>query len=528
MRFPECHFDVKMRLTQRHLDVKMKLPEHAKMIGFLSTILALVVFVSFLWLVNTENVLSQTCRIPKPNFTNEIPVNPSRTASNCEDVNIGYFAWRAFVALNSPTEGKIGDAANTPRVWEQYQFPEQVFKPERTGTNPLSHTLRFTEFGSKFGSKKSTSEFTQLALNLIQQAGGDGLEEFSTLLLGLKPLVDRRGNYILNEVRMNPVEAKQILSQGWDSVEGLGSFANFCKSFQLMCSARNPGGTYPPQNSNGKICNNNVPCLVEGGNDSVGTMEIKAAWMVLPDSDTPLPPDLEPSSLPDPAEYYTTTRVLSVETPDSNEGAKHRVVEVPVALVGFHILQKTSQQGWIWSTFEHIDNAPDDRDLPTTKHYNLYDPDCRGDCAVNTPLATEPYLWQLDFPHAATENNGTVEAQTPSQITRLVPIQNAAKLLNDEWQPALPSFWKNYRLIGVQWLRNSYIPYNVTLREVLPKKENLANVTLEPYVQKEASGSSCIACHTLAKLPLPGPVSFPADFSFLMRHAKESLPMPSK
>ena len=522
MRLPERHFDVKMRLTQRHLDLKKKLPKPKKIIRVLSTVLALVVLGSFLWLVNTQNVLSQTCRVPKANLSNEIPVNPSRNASNCEDVNIGYFAWRTFVALNSPTEGNIGAAANTPRVWEQYQFPEQVFKPERSVNNPLSHTLRFTEFGSKFDSKKSNSEFTQLALNLIQQAGGDGLEEFSTLLLGLKPLVDRRGNYILNEVRMNPVEARQILSQGWDSAEGLGSFANFCKSFQLMCSARKPGGTYPPQYSDGKICNNNVPCLVEEGNDSVGAMEIKAAWMVLPDSDAPL--DLETSSLPDPAQYYTTRRVLSVETPDTNEGARSRVVEVPVALVGFHILQKTSQQGWIWSTFEHIDNVPDDLDMPGNKHYNLYDPDCTGDCEVNTPLATEPYLWQLDFPHAATAKNGTVEAQTPSQITRLVPVQKGAKLLNDEWQSALPSFWKNYRLIGVQWLRNPYIPYNVTLREVLPKKENLANVTLEPYVQKKASGSSCIACHTLAKLPLPGPISFPADFSFLMRHAKESLP----
>lgn len=526
IKLPQRHLDVKMRLTERHIDVKMKLGKH-HIIRILSAIMALVAFGSSIWVLNTEKVLSQTCRIPKPRLTNEIPVNPSRTASNCEDVNIGDFAWRTFVALNSPIEGKIGDAPNTPRVWELYQFPEQVFEADRTETNPLSHTLRFTEFGSKFGSKSNLG-FTQLALNLIQQTGGDGLEEFSTLLLGLQPLVDRWGNYILNEVRMNPVEVKQILSKGWDSAEGLMSFANFCKSFQLMCSDRNPGGTYPVPNGNGEICSHNVPCSVEEGNDSVGTIEIKAAWMVLPDPDRSLPPDLEPDFLPDVTKYYTTTRLLSVETPNSDEGARAVVVEVPVALVGFHILQKTSQQGWIWSTFEHTDNAPDDVSMPTTKHYNLYAPDCTVDCTVNTPMATEPYLWQLDFPHAVTEKNGIVEAQTPSQITRLVPIQKGAKLLNDEWQQSLPSFWKNYRLMGVQWLSNPYIPYNVTLREVLPEKENLANVTLEPYVQKEASGNSCIACHTLAKLPLPGPVSFPADFSFLMRHAKNSLPRRSK
>ncbi|MDY6805962.1 MAG: hypothetical protein SXA11_19455 [Cyanobacteriota bacterium] len=522
IKLPQRYLDVKIKLPEGNLGTVVKLPQH-KIARILSAILAVVVLGSFIWVLNTDKVLSQTCRIPKPQLNSEIPVNPSRTASNCEDVNIGDFAWRTFVALNSPLEGNIGDASKTPRNWELYQFPEQVFKADGTETNPLSHTLRFTEFGSKFDSK-SNSGFAQLALNLIQQGGGDGLEELSTLLLGLQPLVDRWGNYILNEVRMNPVEVKQIVTKGWDSAEGLMPFANFCKSFQLMCSDRSPGGTYPAPNGNGEICSNNVPCSVEEGNDSEGTIEIKAAWMVLPDTDTYVPPELETSFLPDVTKYYTTTRLLSVETPDIKEGSKSKVVEVPVALVGFHILQKTSQQGWIWSTFEHTDNAPDDDSLPATKHYNLYDPDCTVDCTVNTPMATEPYLWQLDFPHAATEKNGIVEAQTPSQITRLVPVQKGAKLLNDEWQRALPSFWKNYRLIGVQWLRNPYIPYNVVLRGVLPENENLANVTLEPYVQKEASGNSCIACHTLAKLPLPGPVSFPADFSFLMRHAKDSLP----
>jgi len=436
----------------------MKFPQ-SRIIAILLAIPALV-FLFGLLVLTTENALAdglanQCWPIPKPTlkYGYKIPVNPSYT-SPCDSVRISDFAWHTFVALNWPADSKgkplstIGSAPKNKRVWEYYEFPEDVFNAEEKNGKELNQTLRLAKSGSKFGSKfgLNQSRIRKLGLNqTIAESENSG--DISILELGEKALVDSSGNYILNEIRMNPVEVNQIVSNSWNSVEGLMSFENnSSEPFQLMCSAKSPGGIYSNDNSN------NIPCLVKEGNDDEGTIEIKAAWMVLPDRNTSLPGD---TPLLDPTQYYTTTRVLYVKTPENykrHEGAITRV-EVPVALVGFHILQKTSQVGWIWATFDHINNAPNDKDRPTGKHYNLYY--CpKNDCEINTPLATGPYLWQLDFPHAVTEKNGKIEAQTPSQITRLVPIQDTAQLLNEKWEYTLPSFWKNYRLTGVQWLQN--------------------------------------------------------------------------
>lgn len=467
-----------MKLTQR-------------LVAILPVILACVV-VGCLLALTPESALAKEGDLPVPNLDSgyNIPRNPGDYKGS-DLIDIGHFAWQTFVALNWPANDKgeplkdkdINANPNSPRVWEYYEFAEQVFKPDGFEFDEVA-PLRLTEIGSKFDSPGICQDTES---NLIKNLE---LEFDSGDLCG--PLVDRAGNYILNETRINPVEADQISKNVWNTLKGLESYVNQNKRFELMCSANDDNGFYPK--------NTDIPCLRDGGNELEGAIEIKVAWMVLPDADTPSSGDL-----PDPAQYYTTKRTLVVQT---SEGEK--TVTVPAALVGFHILRKTSRNGWIWATFEHIDNVPDDLTNPTKDHYNLYDPSCK-DCKKNEPLATEPYLWRDAFPHAVTENN---EAQTPSQITRLVHIQSKAKDLNSEWQKALNnSLWKNYQLIGVQWLKDPKVPYDKDKRDVKPG--NLANVTLEPYVQKsERVGQSCIACHTSAKLKLSR--KFPADFSFIM------------
>lgn len=118
-----------------------------------------------------------------------------------------------------------------------------------------------------------------------------------------------------------------------------------------------------------------------------------------------------------------------------------------------------------------------------------------------------------------TKVNGQIEPQIPSQITRLIPIQDTAKSLNDVWQRKLEqdpivSLFSNYQLIGIQWLANPYTPYDTSFpgREV--KNKELTNVTLEPYVQKAENLNSCIACHTEARLRGSHRQTY-ADFSFL-------------
>lgn len=500
---------IKMKFTQRFATI-------------FCIILAFVVGAGLL-VLTTENAQAQFYRVQKSQLSYDIPVNPNPSGNKEQD--FGVFAWQTFVALNWPAtcdgsplkDQKIGEAPSAPRVWESYKHPEDVFNPDsEQPTCPKVQYLRFTEFASNetleniqkwaFLEYKKDDPNQQL-LEIFPNA-----KSVNIFIEGQKPLVDRQGNYILNEVRMNPVEVAQIVKNRWYDAANLQNFDDVDNPFTLMCSNLKPNGTYPFGSFD------QLPCRK---NDSVGTIDLKAAWMVLPDS---VPDEMR-------SNYYTTTRTFDVETPESVDAQKTQVT-VPVALVGFHVVQKTSQQGWMWATFEHINNAPDANSLPASGDYNLYDSKCTENCEPNTPYVKEPYLWQKEFPHAVTKTqDDKLEKQIPSQITRLVSIPAIAQSLNSEWQEKLAaevpnSIWRNYQLIGVQWLQNPYLPYQTGSGGRRERPEQLANVTLEPYVQKGYPGNSCVACHSLAKLPqLPTEypqalVSAHSDFSFLLRKAK--------
>ncbi|NEO27540.1 MAG: hypothetical protein F6K03_11775 [Kamptonema sp. SIO4C4] len=488
-----------------------------RFVAIFCTVLAAIIGINLL-ILTAEQARSQSNSVPQPQVNQQIPLNPSQSikASYNPETAFGFFAWQTFVALNwpascqdgSPLGNKnIGEAPDAPRVWEFYNVPSQVLNAEGTKPDPqpvvpsqcaegeanVAVDLRMTEFDS------------EPVLNDDRLRTDSDLK---LLLVGHQPLIDRAGNYILNEARLNPVEVEEIVDRGWYSVENLQQFDNKNHLFELTCSAKEPDGNYP---------NANYPTVPCSDNDSEGTIELKAAWMVLPD---PIPEEKK-------SQYYTTYRTFNVQTPENAEG-EFTQVTVPVGLVGLHVVQKTSQQAWIWATFEHIDNAPDADNLPTSGEYNLYDSDCTGDCKANTPLASEPYLWRKEFPHAVTRKEGEVQAQTRSQITRLVPIPPIAQSLNGKWQDKLAevsqgSVWKNYQLVGVQWLENPAIPYKARNDHRGVRPEKLVNVTLEPYVQKKAPGNSCIACHTLAKLPSTDNEKVHADFSFLLQKNPEEI-----
>ncbi len=491
--------------------------------AILSVILACVLGGGLL-LLTAENARARASAVPQPKLSYNIPLNPSLI--NDPYTNLGAFAWETFVALNWPasqdgsplTDKKIGEVPDAPRVWEFYKTPEDVFNPSSEQSTSLKlQNLRLTEINSN----ETIALIQKLALLEYKDSNPSqelldifpDLKSVDILLEGSEPLVDRNRNYILNEVRMNPVEVAQINENHWYDAANLQNFDNKDNPFTLMCSAKQPNGTYPTSPPFDKL-----PC---SDNGSEGTIELKAAWMVLRD---PVPDEMR-------SKYYTTTRTFYIQTPE-NVGGDKTEVTVPVALVGFHISHKTSQKGWVWATFEQIDNAPDEGNLPEPGdgHYNLYSSNCTNNCDRNKAYVEQPYLWRKEYPHAVTRTKeGNIEQQIPSQISRLVSIPSIAKELNSVWQQELDaevsnSIWKNYQLIGVQWLRNPSLPYQEDRRDEFPQQ--LANVTLEPYVQKATPGNSCVACHTIARLP-----SFPSldalnldsahsDFSFLLKDAK--------
>ena len=81
---------------------------------------------------NTKNAQAQSsCTPQEPQLSYDIHINPN--SSNCKELDFGYFAWQTFVALNwpansdgSPSTDLIGKAPEAKRVWEFYEYPENV------------------------------------------------------------------------------------------------------------------------------------------------------------------------------------------------------------------------------------------------------------------------------------------------------------------------------------------------------------------------------------------------------------------
>ncbi len=243
------------------------------------------------------------------------------------------------------------------------------------------------------------------------------------------------------------------------------------------------------------------PC---GGGPNVGAIMVKAAWKVLGRGD-------------DPSRFHKIDALIYT-APSKNPPIKESCVRQTVGLVGFHIghrLNISSQ--WVWSTFEQVDNAPDDTDVKSGKlnaKYNFFNPSCK-DCPSNQP---PPRPWVPNVPD-----------KTPTQVVRvsILPAQalDSAKQQNQTAQALLAgvspkSVWQYYRLISTQWptQTNSDCTANPANPNGTPFPQFLGNVTLETYVQGTTpqSSSSCINCHGNATMT----TGVPSDFTYLLENAK--------
>jgi hypothetical protein len=501
-----------------------------------------------------------------------VPVNPDFQEKEQEEL-INEFAWRVFIALNWPVDCKgkplsaiepqsgqnspklIGQAPENPRTWELYHSPQDVFLPKGAEPPPLNNvpeddrclndragseiqykqSLRLTEAG-ELVTEAESSEYKIASRKDLLDGNGELKSELDSELdinrkpvkISLKdidaankiPLVDRQGNYVINEIRLNPVEFKQIVENKWFDSANMLMFKNSNpeKFFQLVCSSASKS----TKGFSNKYCDKY---------EAEGAIEIKAVWRVFDGRNT---------DEKEKARYYITKRKIVSKKGEILEE------QAELGLIGFHIMHKTSKLSWIWSTFEHIDNAPlcDDR---KTTGYTLYNKECNTE-NCNRPYVKPPYLWYIskDEPKAVTievSQGIAVKEQVPSQICRVNQISSQSTTKqNEKWKESLravakSSVWQYYQLIGTQWLSHPEIPYsnkaegpNISRRGIMPISPPLTNVAMEPYAQ----GVSCIVCHTSARQSVEGDCQLNgnakncADFSFLMDNAKSSAPIPVK
>jgi len=193
-------------------------------------------------------------------------------------------------------------------------------------------------------------------------------------------------------------------------------------------------------------------------------------------------------------------------------------IPATVALVGMHVVGLVQgHPEFIWSTFEHVDNAPDIASTPTADPgpsgpWSFYTPgtDCKTGACNQRPTQTPPPT----PPYSATDVC-LVVPQGGGSDTNIANIISLNKSVHDQLQdPVL----KNYKLGGGLWTNQGELP---------PSPDNqkgsvqLANTTLETFFQgpppQDATQLNCFDCHS--ESPPPGATwtnALELNFSHLM------------
>lgn len=454
----------------------------------------------------TPEIFNRFCNSGGDNLCPDLPYDADIVAGVGYDSDLDsarqppfdVFSWQTFVALNWPADstGKpwgnsIGDHPEAPRVWDFYQDPVEVFD------NPSSllvlnlgaakndgkkYFFRISKAPVKLGSGNTITD-----MHGFQEADGH-------------PLIDRNNNFALYEIKMNPVQANFIKVNKLTTIENIYTYAS------------TKGGHHGASKDSFDL---NLP-RSDSSKKNDGTIEIKAAWRIL-----------VPSMGDDTTRFYCRQAVIYVDSAHSLSG-KAFTVNATVGLVGMHIVRNTAKFGTflIWSTFEHVDNAPDNlqqAQMEPNRKWSFYNPKC-----LNCPQNNAPqfvgndspfYKWQDSMPYAQRYTIKPEDYNQPqkgrdtaigSQAVRVYPVYYYTELLNRLWQAKLKgTVWANYRLIGSQWQTSE-------LQHGAPAPFYLGNTTLETFIQTDAS---CIGCHGSATVQYAPPgkdtMTVFTGFSFL-------------
>jgi hypothetical protein len=376
------------------------------------------------------------------------------------------FSWQSFVALNwSLNQNEmIGVNGDNPTVWESWKNVYDVFLPNGEQPSPWG-----TPGVLPPGCQDSEGRL------LIQVGKTPDLLTASEQPFKTGPLIDQNGLYTRFEILINEEMFDYINGNDLYSFDGQQTFGK---------EAAFPEGVNADKKkkTDGKW----------------GAIMVKAAWKVMGEND-------------DASKFHTVDAV--VYTPASTNPVVEESCKVQkVGLVGLHIGTKTKTcPQWIWSTFEHVDNAPTFGTDADKAHYNYFK---KGS---QTPINTSPERpWDPDR-----------AGQTPTQVERLVAINPVTEELNKKFQQLFrdvneKSVWQYYQLVGTQW------PVDPEVEPLgNPFPLFLGNSTLETYIQGIVRddkvelvpnvSSSCMHCHNGATMISTGKAS---DFTFILERAK--------
>ncbi|WP_426442193.1 hypothetical protein [Bradyrhizobium genosp. P] len=423
-----------------------------------------------------------------------------------------FVSWRTFIALNSPADGTNLDIehsqSDTPTQWEDMknfkQLLDVMLPPGQTPKWPDNEQAREDEKVRLMPAACVPQYKTgMMVIKMIEETFN---QPFKT-----GPLIDQDGHYALFDILMNKamfhyIERHQLFSK-----------AGQREQIRAGLAIDFPSGQNP-----------NPAKQVVG---DAGAIMIKVSWKILN-------PDEIRSR-----KFHMVYALVQLPQP-SDPNVQPPCLPETLGLVGFHVVHKTlGRPQWIWTSFEHVDNVPEQREVdagPLPRRYSFFDHSCSADKC--SPNQVPPWPWEPD-PAGELKFHGSFN----SQITRVTALMDATVEINTAFQKLLNhTVWQNYMLINTQWPSNfgcTNLPAkNVDPKMLFPNTDFqklpdmtcapaptfLANSTLETYSQGDVpqASSSCMACHGNAtdfqNAPAdPNAAHFnQSDFTFMLEKAQ--------
>jgi hypothetical protein len=396
---------------------------------------------ALLTVIGTPQARAQ-CAAPKSWFPHSTTPEPDFHAPH-KDCDFHQWGWQTFLWLTQPTgKGRIR-LLDLPPADDLFQAGKGPPTLNAAALEALkSRVLVLTPRVAKSDAPTRTTD--------VRQAGSRGL------------LVDQKGRAVQYAVHVTPAFYQFVRSNRL-----------FLKDNYLKAS---PKSNFP-----------------------VRSVVVKSSWRVLsPDKDAP-------------GFFTTTAEVPTLVCKNGKETCtgddividRARRERVTVALVGLHVVGVVEDHPeFVWSTFEHVNNAPD---LPETM-----DRDCP------CPVDDKPYTFYAAKTFARDCNLGNAgsvkldakmkQLSPPTNVFRLFPYgggddadRGNVKSLNESVhaQLAADSVWRNYFQVGSLWFeRCNDLEPGLEGPKILRRSTGsvrLANTTMETFAQQ--GRRNCFACH---------------------------------
>jgi len=371
-------------------------------------------------------------------------------------------SWLTFMALSQPVDAS-NSAADLQTVWQGWSDLFAVMRED--GAPPLPFGAVQPPPASCTGAPGAP------VMRMISKTPTTPTLSVSGEPLNTGPLIDQNGHYVRYQILINEPMYNYIVRNELYSKAGQQKFTD---------SIAFPEGR--------------LDTLTTG---AVGAIVVKAAWKVMAGSD-------------DPSRFQTTTAYVYTPAEPGVPESCHRST---LGLVGIHIVHKTAgEPQWIWSTFEHVDNAPtlaQASNVTATRKFNFFNPSCSTSKCPYNRQPPQPWNPSVDpFP-------GEFRSQIVRATSYPTEATGSAALWNRQFRAAVKgTVWENYELITTQWPTDATNP---TDPEGAPFPLFAANTTMETYVQGNTplASSTCMSCHNNATTT----TGTRSDFTFVLEKA---------